>query len=110
MAQAFLRAALILHVTQQAEARRFEEAIVAESKRDGRQGIVALPGVREIMDSVRMSNSPPLQAVVLVIHLITTFPSDRSTPQVSQTQVGSVYVRNVHLCQLGTEGDRDPRA
>ncbi|RPD66747.1 phosphatase [Lentinus tigrinus ALCF2SS1-7] len=31
------------------EARRFEDAIVAESKKNGRQGIVALPGVREIM-------------------------------------------------------------
>ncbi|PIL36938.1 hypothetical protein GSI_00629 [Ganoderma sinense ZZ0214-1] len=34
------------------EARRFEEAIVAESKKNGRQGIVALPGVREIMAEI----------------------------------------------------------
>ncbi|KAI0774061.1 phosphatase [Fomes fomentarius] len=34
------------------EARRFEEAIVAESKKNGRQGIIALPGVREIMQEL----------------------------------------------------------
>ena len=37
-----------------AEARRFEEAIVSESRKNGRQGIVALPGVREIMHEVRV--------------------------------------------------------
>ena len=36
----------------QAEARRFEEAIVSESTKNGRQGIIALPGVREIMQNV----------------------------------------------------------
>ncbi|KAM5531931.1 hypothetical protein V8D89_014401 [Ganoderma adspersum] len=34
------------------EARRFEEAIVAESKKNGRQGIIPLPGVREIMAEI----------------------------------------------------------
>ncbi|KAI0751537.1 phosphatase [Daedaleopsis nitida] len=34
------------------EARRFEEAIVAESHKNGRHGIVALPGVREIMQEL----------------------------------------------------------
>ena len=38
---------------RQAEARRFEEAIVSESTKNGRQGIIALPGVREIMQNVR---------------------------------------------------------
>ncbi|EJF62813.1 phosphatase [Dichomitus squalens] len=37
---------------QEREARRFEEAIVAESKKNGRHGIVALPGVREIMAEI----------------------------------------------------------
>ncbi|KAI9001364.1 phosphatase [Trametes punicea] len=34
------------------EARRFEDAIVAESKKNGRQGIVALPGVHKIMQEI----------------------------------------------------------
>ncbi|KAH9850000.1 phosphatase [Lenzites betulinus] len=34
------------------EASRFEDAIVSESKKNGRQGIVALPGVKDIMESL----------------------------------------------------------
>ncbi|KAI0722238.1 phosphatase [Cerioporus squamosus] len=37
---------------QEREARRFEDAIVTESKKNGRHGIVALPGVREIMQEL----------------------------------------------------------
>ncbi|KZT72540.1 HAD-like protein [Daedalea quercina L-15889] len=37
---------------QEREARRFEEAIVTNSTRNGRRGIVALPGVREIMEEL----------------------------------------------------------
>lgn len=39
----------------QREANRFEDAIVVESKKNGRQGIVALPGVKDIMTSVSTS-------------------------------------------------------
>ncbi|OJT10366.1 Sugar phosphatase YfbT [Trametes pubescens] len=34
------------------EANRFEDAIVVESNKNGRQGIVALPGVKDIMASI----------------------------------------------------------
>ncbi|EIW61472.1 phosphatase [Trametes versicolor FP-101664 SS1] len=34
------------------EANRFEDAIVVESKKNGRQGIVALPGVKDILNSI----------------------------------------------------------
>ena len=46
---------LLFH--DQAEARRFEEAIVSESTKNGRQGIIALPGVREIMQDVRTTHT-----------------------------------------------------
>lgn len=39
------------HVAQR-EAVRFEEAIVSSASQDGRKGIVALPGVRQIIDEV----------------------------------------------------------
>ncbi|KAI0772034.1 phosphatase [Trametes elegans] len=41
------------------EATRFEEAIVSESKKNGRQGIVALPGVKEIMDNLAPYSKRP---------------------------------------------------
>ncbi|KAI0787051.1 phosphatase [Irpex lacteus] len=41
------------------EAVRFEDAIVASAKKDGRQGIVALPGVHAVMDSLRPGAKGP---------------------------------------------------
>ncbi len=52
-----LRAVILSLILIQREARRFEEAIVAESKKNGRQGIIALPGVREIMHEACLQSS-----------------------------------------------------
>ncbi|KAI0824714.1 phosphatase [Trametes gibbosa] len=41
------------------EASRFEDAIVSESKKNGRQGIVALPGVHDIMKTLGSSHQLP---------------------------------------------------
>lgn len=45
--------------TVQREAKRFEEAIVTNSTRNGRRGIIALPGVREIMTELEPVGKGP---------------------------------------------------
>ncbi|KAJ3011643.1 hypothetical protein NUW54_g2108 [Trametes sanguinea] len=49
------------------EASRFEDAIVAESKKNGRHGIVALPGVAEIMKEVRLCFTAARRPVFLTV-------------------------------------------
>lgn len=43
----------------QREAKRFEEAIVENSTRNGRKGIIALPGVREIITELEPASKGP---------------------------------------------------
>ncbi|KZT13020.1 phosphatase [Laetiporus sulphureus 93-53] len=44
---------------QEREAKRFEQAIVENSTKNGRRGIVALPGVREIIDELEVAPKSP---------------------------------------------------
>jgi len=81
-----------LNAVLQAEAQRFEQAIVTTASEQGRQGIVLLPGVNGVMDEVR-SHIP---LVNKTMYESTKASLDRCCTFLTKPMLG-----NLHICHAG---------